>query len=271
MLEIGENLFHFVAELHNVAPLVHLDREYDTLPSVVLDILSGIGIFAFDGSDVAQTDDITFRIGVDNAVSHIILRIHLRAQVNGTSDGSIVNGSTDERHSLCRKACQECSRVDTIMRKPVAIDVNTYLFALFTTDSEIRQFGNRAQLIFQLRHIVVQFAIGFILAFQRNQHCRGIAEVVIGHQSQNSLRQRSLQLLQLDFEFAPEVVLVGHIVIQLHKDINDAIFGLRASFLLANLLKTPEERFQRLGHLFLDLGRRSPRIHRHHDALTHRK
>ena len=163
--ELPQYVFYLVSELHDVAAFVHFYRQNDALLPVVLNVFVGMWVFALNGGDVAQADNVAARVAVHNAVGHVVLGVHLRTQVYGARCLSVVHLSAHHRHALCRKVGQERGRIDAVVRQLVAVDVHANLFSLFAAHAQIGQFGDGSQVIFQRVHVFVQLTIAFGLAF----------------------------------------------------------------------------------------------------------
>ena len=55
---------------------------------------------ALDGGDVAQPDHVARRVGIDDLLCHIVLRVHLGAQMYRAHRVLVVHGPADQRHPL---------------------------------------------------------------------------------------------------------------------------------------------------------------------------
>ena len=180
-LELTQDILYLISKLHDVASLVHLYREHEALLPVVFNVFVGLGILALDGGDVAQTDNVATRVAVHDAVSHVVLGVHLRTQVYGTCRLSVINLSAHQCHALCGEVCQECGRVDAVIRQLVTVYIHANFFALLAANTQVGQFGNGAQAIFQRVHILVQLAISFGFTLQCDEHSRSVAKVIVGY------------------------------------------------------------------------------------------
>ena len=269
LLKVIDFSLHIAAKLHYVVARAHLNRQHYALAAVVAHILVGVGIFAAHRGHVAQAHGLARGVAVYHLVGHIGLGVDAAHKVHGAHSALVVDAAAHHGHALRLQRGQQRGAADAVFAQAVAVDVHAYLLLLLASDAEVGQLGNGAQAVFEVGHVVVQLAVGAHIALQRYQHGRSVAEVVVGYQGQHALRQRAFELLQLDFKLAPELILVGNVVVKFHKHVAGAVFRLRIGLGLLYFLEAPQKRLQRLCHLLLHLLRGGTGVNSHHKALPY--
>ena len=129
--------------------------------------------------------------------------------------------------------------------------------------------GYAAQPFLQAVHVVVQFAVGLVVAFHRYEQRRGVSEVIHHPKCEHARRQFRLEHRHTVLELAPELVLVIQIVVKLHLDIHDSVARLRYGLILAHLLVSEYIVLQRFGNLFHHLVGRQSRCDCNYHSLTY--
>ena len=89
-LIVTDNILHMRAKLDDVLAANHLQRQQDTLLTVISDILTRIGVLTFDGSDVAQADHIIGETGTDDGLCQLILGVERGLDMDGPAQLAVI-------------------------------------------------------------------------------------------------------------------------------------------------------------------------------------
>ena len=252
-LVLPDDVLHLLTKVNDVIALDHLQREQDAFLAVVLDIGTRAGVLALDGGDIADTDHLARGGAVEDGLCHVVLRIERRLHMDVATQLAVCQATRVERSRLSGELAHQHGRVDAVVGQAVAVEIDGQLLLLSAHADDIRQAGYRAQAVAEPRDIFLHLAIGLLLAFERDEHRRGIAEVIIGNQRQHTCRQRHLKQLQAFLQLVPELRRLFYVRVQPHDSRADAVETLHAGFLLVDFLERPQELLQRACQLLLHL------------------
>ena len=271
LLKIGQNLIDILSHLHNVLTFLHLDAEHDTLLAIIGNIAFRFRIFTDYPCYIFQPDITPLRISIDNQLLYIIYRIERSGYIDRLHICICTDPATGSRKAFGKQRCRQRLVIQTIPGQASIIQIYGNLFFLYATDRHTAYTRNTAHTVLQIIHIVIQFPIGFVFALHGNQKSGCIPEIIHDLNGQYIRRQLSLERLYSVLEFAPELIFIVQIVIQLHLNIDNSVTAFRERFSFLDLLVTEYIVFQGLGNLFYHLFRRISRCHCHYDSLTDRK
>ena len=161
--------------------------------------------------------------------------------------------------------------IQGILRQLVVVQHHRNLFFLHAIHTHPPHTLHRAQPVLQVVHILLEFPISLILTLHGDKQCRRIAKIIQDLQGKHIGWQLRLERGDAMLELTPELILIIHLIVQLHLNIHYPIPVGRESFLLLYLLVAENVILQRLRHPLHHLLRGIAGCHCHHHSLTHRK
>ena len=192
---------------------------------------------------------------------HIPLVVVGVGDVDGQVEVAHLQVSAHGGEALLGKVVQNLIGADTVFGQFVLVQADAYLFVFQSVGSQVRDGINAAQSVFQLVYVCIQFPIGFLLAFHRNEQGRGIGDVIHSLQGKNTRRKGALEGLQAMLELAPEGIPVLHVAVEFQEHDQYAVLALGIGLFLVHLLVSEDEVFQRFSHPFFHLFGCSARIY----------
>ena len=264
-----EPFLYLITEGHNIVARGHFHGNNHCLLIIVFHIAVGLGIASLNLGDIAQTDDIASRIGINYLLANLVFRLIRDGQMHHSLAQFVLDSTTNGSEALGGQFHQQRSLTNAVGSQFLLVNQHCDFLTLLTQNLQVAHGGNRTQLLINLVSIGLQFTRGALRRFHRQQHGSGIAEIIHYHDLQHSHWQGSLlEQGEAMLDFRPHLILVLHTGTQLCKDIDNTIFRHRVGFLLVHLLVGKQKIFQRLGHLLLHLFGRSSRINGGHHPLT---
>ena len=237
--------------------------------TVLLDVAFRRVVFALDGGDVANAHHLSReRVAIDDLVGHLGLAV-LRGFDVDERLLMVAHEATRHRgESLRLQRCHECMLADAVGFQSLAVDVEAQLLLVVAIQAHVGHGGNLAQSVAESVAVVLQFAVGALLAFDGDEQGRGVAEVVVGHECQHARRQALLVEGQAVLDFRPHLVFVVHFVVQVDEHHRHAVLRGRRGLRAVHLAISEEVALQRARHLFFHLLARRTGIDGHHHALS---
>ncbi len=175
-------------------------REQQCLGAVDGDILVERGILIFDFGHVFQTDDVAAQVAVDHGVLNIINLVETLIDVDGTLVFLVLQAAAGAGEAFSGQLLGYGEIADAVVRELVGVEIDGNLRHLHTGDAHLAHRGHHAQRVLDDLHILVELAIGLVLALQRNQLRRHVAEVVLHAHGQYAARQTRLEGLDAMLE-----------------------------------------------------------------------
>ncbi len=271
-LDLGRDLFHILAELDNVATLLHRDAESDHFLAVETHLgLRRILVFAFDDSKIAQPESRV--IGPQLQVFEILGRRQRAAH----ADLQIIGGR--RQHAGRLQGILRAQLVDDVLygnpqlREFLLRKFDEYFFIL---DAEQIHLGNRRQGQQLLAHeigVILDVGVVETIARDRKNRAVGFAEFIIEERTQHALRQGQLDVVDLLAHLIPCIdgFLGRGRFLQLQDDQRFARFGITADGI--DVRRFLQLLFQLVRHLVghLQGGGAGPLSRHHHRAEGKRR
>ena len=124
---------------------------------------------------------------------------------------------------------------------------------MFTILPHIGHGGNLAQAVAEAVAVVLQLAVATLWTLNGDEQGRGVAEIVVGHQRKDSLRQTLLIEGESVLDLAPDLIFVVDVIVQVDEHHRHTILGSGSGLGTLHLGISEKETLQRARHLLLYL------------------
>ena len=89
--------------------------------------------------------------------------------------------------------------------------------------AQVRYRFDSAQTIFQVFEVGLKLPVGLAPRLESDEQGRGIAEIVVGNQTQDTRRQLLFEEVKSVLNLRPDFVAVVDVIVQFHKHIDHAV------------------------------------------------
>ena len=244
---------HVSTHLYYVVARSHLNGKEHAFVAVTLDVFAQLWIFSFYRGNILQAHDVAFHVGIDYLFCHITLVVVRVCDVYGQVQIGLLQTSTNSSKALQGKIVQNLVRTDTVSCQLVLVKADAYLLVLQSVGAEVGDSIYTSQTVLQPVDIGIQFAIGLLLAFNRDEQGRCVGYVIHSLQGKHARRQGGFEGLQSMLELAPEGIPILHVVVEFEEYYQHSVLALGVGLLLIHLLVSEDEILQRLCHTLFHL------------------
>ena len=144
--------------------------EHDAFHTVVGDIRRPLGIFMAHGSHVFQPDGDASRIAVDDGFLDIGREVQRARHIDWRVVAAVFQCAGSSGEVFPHEGHGYHLVADAILRQPVIVYIDGNLFFLLTDYRHAAHALYGAQSVFQVVHVVGQFAIGLVLRLHGDEH-----------------------------------------------------------------------------------------------------
>ena len=268
-LERVEDVADLLAKLHDVPPLLHLDRKQNGRLAVVSYDEGGVLIAPFHIGEVADINRLPGSRNVHQHTADLVFRGEQarRSQRHLDRLGVQAPGAPDDVSLLQR--LNHAQRIGEVLRQPFQAAGDPDLLVLLAVGGQLTHVAHGAQLVLDAVRIIVEFAISIALAVNGNEHCHGVAEVGIDQRPDHAFGQfHGARLVHFMAQLGPEGAGVLDVVLQVHDDEHEPGPAGGIRLLLVYLRELEDVFFQLLGDLFLHLFGCGAGVGRQHHSLA---
>lgn len=206
----------------------------------------------------------------DDLIGHLALTGQRRCNVNRRLGVGIVDRPARRSEPLRGQCRRDDLLADAVGRQPLPVDIDRYLLLLHAVGAQVRDRFDAAQPVAQPVHVLLEFAVGARVGLERDEQRRGVAEIVVGDQRDDSGRQLGLERGETVLDLRPHFVLVVDIVVEFDHDVAHAVLRRGGGLAALDLLVGHQELFERPGQLLFDLFARGAGIEADDHALPDR-
>ena len=227
LAEIVEHTVDVSAILHHVVAWRHLHRQQHTGVAILFDTTGMRRIFAHHTGHIPDTGHLTRHgVGEDNLIGYLLLRILHRLHIDGHLLVVVADAATEGGDALSLQAREEHLLTNAIGLQTLAVDVEGDLFLLGTREFHIGHRGDATQTIGEAVAITLQLTIAALVALDGHKQGRGIAKVVVDHDGEHTRGELRLEVVQSVLDLTPHLVLIIHVVVELHHHDTHAVLRL---------------------------------------------
>ena len=258
------------AHTRDIHALLIAHRQQQRLCAVDSDVFVERGVLQLHRCHILQSDDVAAQVTIDDSVLHVVDFVKTLIYIDGALILLVLQTATGAGKALAGQFLSDGEIADAVVRQLIGVEVDGNLRHLHTADTHLTHRRHHAQRVLDNLHILVELAVGLVLALERDELRRHIAEVILHPHGNDATRQTRLERLDAVFELRPELILILEILVEFDDDDTHAVARIGVRLLFQHLFIGEDIVLERLGHLLLHLFRRGAGEDGSHDALAHR-